>query len=73
MCIGIPVKLVEIGTCSGTGEIEGVQLRISLVLVPEAKVGDYILVHAGCGLQVIDKQAAAQTLDLLRQLQDETY
>lgn len=73
MCIGIPVKLVERGEYSGTGEIEGVQRRISLALVPEAKVGDYILVHAGCGMQVIDEQAAAETLDLLRKLEDETY
>ena len=73
MCIGIPVRLVERDEYSGIGEIEGVQRRISLALVPEARPGDYILVHAGCGMQVIDEQAAAQTLELLRQLADETY
>ena len=73
MCIGIPMRLVEKDGYGGTGEIEGVQRRISLALVPEATVGDYILVHAGCGMQVIDEQAAAQTLDLLRELGDEAY
>ena len=73
MCIGIPVRLVERDEYSGIGEIEGVQRRISLALVPEARIGDYILVHAGCGMQVIDEQAAAETLELLRTLENETY
>jgi len=73
MCIGIPVKLVERDEYGGIGEIEGVHRRISLALVQEAKVGDYILVHAGCGMLVIDEQAAAETLDLLRKLEDEAY
>lgn len=73
MCIGIPVRLVERDEYSGIGEIEGVQRRISLALVPEAQIGDYILVHAGCGMQVIDEQAAAETLELLRTLENEAY
>ena len=73
MCIGIPLRLVERDEYSGIGELEGVQRRISIALVPEAKIGDYILVHAGCGMQVIDEQAATETLELLRQLEDETY
>ena len=40
MCIGVPLKLLERDEYSGIGEIEGVQRRISLALVPEAKVGD---------------------------------
>ena len=73
MCIGIPVRLVERDEYSGIGELEGVQRRISLALVPEARIGDYILVHAGCGMQVIDEQAAAETLELLRTLENEAY
>ena len=73
MCIGVPVRLVERDEYSGIGELEGVQRRISLALVPEARIGDYILVHAGCGMQVIDEQAAAETLELLRTLENETY
>ena len=73
MCIGIPVKLVERDEYSGIGEIEGVRRRISLALVLEARVGDYILVHAGCGMHVIDEEAAVETLNLLRKLEDEAY
>lgn len=73
MCIGIPVRLIERDEYSGIGELEGVQRRISLALVLDAKVGDYILVHAGCGMHVIDEQSAAETLELLRKIEDETY
>jgi len=72
MCIGVPLKLLERDEYSGIGEIEGVQRRISLALVPEAKVGDYVLIHAGSGMKVIDEQAAAETLALLQRIHDET-
>jgi hydrogenase expression/formation protein HypC len=73
MCLGIPVKLIKRGETDGVGEISGVQRKISLRLVPEAKEGDYILVHAGCGMQIIDEVAAQETLELLRALDDEIY
>ena len=72
MCIGVPIKLLERDEYSGIGEIEGVQRRVSLALLPEARVGDYILIHAGSGMKVIDEQAAAETLAVLRKIQDET-
>ena len=72
MCIGVPLKLLERDEYSGIGEIEGVQRRVSLALVPEARVGDYILIHAGSGMKVIDEQAAAETIALLQKIQDET-
>ena len=72
MCIGVPLKLLERDEFSGIGEIEGVQRRISLALVPEAKVGDYVLIHAGSGMKVIDEQAAAETIALLQKIHDET-
>ena len=72
MCIGVPIKLLERDEYSGIGEIEGVQRRVSLALLPEARVGDYILIHAGSGMKVIDEQAAAETIALLQKIQDET-
>lgn len=72
MCIGVPLKLLERDEFSGIGEIEGVQRRISLALVPEAKVGDYVLIHAGSGMKVIDEQAAAETIALLQKIHDES-
>ena len=70
MCVGIPFKLIERYYDEGTGELDGVQCRLALQLVPEAQIGDYILVHAGCGIQIIDKAAAMETLEAFRELND---
>jgi len=49
-------------------EIGGVTRRISLWLTPEAKVGDYVLVHTGYAINVLDQEQAEETLTLLRQI-----
>ena len=46
----------------------GLEQRASLMLVPEAKVGDYVLVHAGFAISVLDEAEANETLDLLREI-----
>jgi hydrogenase expression/formation protein HypC len=46
----------------------GLEQRASLVLVPDAKVGDYVLVHAGFAISVLDEAEAHETLDLLREI-----
>jgi hydrogenase expression/formation protein HypC len=49
-------------------DIMGVSRNVSLDLVPEANVGDFVLVHAGFALQVIDEETANETLELLKTL-----
>jgi len=51
-----------------TIEVEGVTRQVSLMLLPDANVGDYVLVHAGFAIQLIDEESAKQTLELLREL-----
>jgi hydrogenase expression/formation protein HypC len=69
MCLAIPAKVVSIGDMRMADvDILGVSRVVSLDLVPEAVVGDHVLVHAGYAIQVVDEQFAKETLDLLRQL-----
>lgn len=69
MCLAIPAKITEIGEHNMcTVDIMGVSRKASLDIVPEAKVGDFILVHAGFALQVIDEETANETLELLKQI-----
>ena len=56
MCLAFPAKVLEIDGDLATVERSGVKRAASLMLLPEAKVGDYILVHAGFAMQVIDEQ-----------------
>ncbi len=72
MCLAIPMQLVGRGEWDGTAELRGVQRQISLMLCPEAQVGDYVLVHAGYALATVDADEAQKTIELLDELvQDE--
>jgi hydrogenase expression/formation protein HypC len=52
----------------GTIDIEGTQREVSLLLQEDAKVGDYVIVHAGFAIQKIDEEEALETLRFLRQM-----
>ena len=52
----------------GTIDMEGTQREVSLLLQEDAKVGDYVIVHAGFVIQTIDEQEAMESLKILRQL-----
>ena len=68
MCLGIPAKIVRIKNSMGTINIEGTQREVSLLLQEDAKVGDYVIVHAGFAIQKIDEKEALETLRFLRQI-----
>jgi hydrogenase expression/formation protein HypC len=68
MCLAIPAKIVEIGDDRiASTDILGVKREVALDLVPQAQVGDFVLVHAGYGIEVVSEQFANETLDLIRE------
>ena len=71
MCLGIPMKLVSKEGNTGKAELDGVRRTVALDLLPEAKLGDYVIVHAGYGIQILDEDAARETLELLAQIERE--
>lgn len=68
MCLAIPALIKSIKGQQAVAEIEGVTRDISLQLTPEAKVGDYVLLHTGYAISIIDAAEAAETLKLLREM-----
>jgi hydrogenase expression/formation protein HypC len=74
MCLGIPAKVVEVqriadlGLVEGTVDFSGVQKRINLSFTPEVEVGDYVVVHVGFSISVVDEKEALTTLEYLREL-----
>ena len=68
MCVAVPALVVSLNGSEAEVDIEGVQRKTSIYLTPEAKVGDYVLMHAGYAIKVIDLQEARETIDLLRQI-----
>ena len=66
MCLAIPAKIAEVDSDNiATVDILGARRSASLDLVPHAGVGDYVLVHAGFAIEVVDPQFAQETLDLI--------
>lgn len=76
MCLSIPGKLIEITAKldetfrTGKVSFDGVVKEVSLTLVPEANVGDYVLVHVGAAISTIDEEEAKKTFELLKQLDE---
>ena len=74
MCLSIPGKLIEITSQldetfrMGKVSFDGVIKEVSLTLVPEAKVEDYVMVHVGAAISVVDEEEAQETFSLLKQL-----
>ncbi len=72
MCLAVPGKIVEIYEANGLlmGKIDfgGVVREACLTYVPEAKVGDYTIIHVGFALNLIDEQEAMETLALLGEI-----
>jgi hydrogenase expression/formation protein HypC len=58
MCLAVPSKIVEIENNMGTIDVDGVKGKVSLLLLEDPKVGDYVIVHAGFAMQQIDEEAA---------------
>ncbi|OGL50313.1 MAG: hydrogenase assembly protein HupF [Candidatus Schekmanbacteria bacterium RBG_13_48_7] len=72
MCLAVPGKIINItgdDQLMRTGKVSfsGIIKEINLAYVPEAKIGDYILVHAGFALSVIDEKAAAEVFEYLNE------
>ncbi len=67
MCLGVPMRLTSIEGREGKAELDGIARKVALDLVPDVGIGDYVLIHAGYAIQVLDEKSALETLELLQQ------
>lgn len=75
MCLAVPGRIVSVTdeedlARSGRVDFGGVSREVNLALVPDAGVGDYVLVHVGLALSRIDEDEARETLSYLRQIEE---
>ncbi|MBL7224828.1 MAG: HypC/HybG/HupF family hydrogenase formation chaperone [Desulfobacteraceae bacterium] len=68
MCLAIPAKITKINNNMGTIDMEGTQREVSLLLLEDSKIGDYVIVHAGFAIHKIDEAEAKESLKVLREL-----
>jgi len=69
MCLAIPAQVKSIHNHEAEVEIGGTSYKASIYLTPEAKVGDYVLLHTGYAISVIDEEEAEETLRILREME----
>ncbi len=67
MCLAVPAKIESIDGSAGVVALDENRTTVQMALVPEASVGDWVLVHAGMAITVLDEAEAMETYDLLRQ------
>ncbi|MCP4107634.1 MAG: HypC/HybG/HupF family hydrogenase formation chaperone [Desulfobacteraceae bacterium] len=67
MCLAIPSKIVNIENTIATIDVDGVRREASLMLIEDAEIGDYVIVHAGFAIQKIDEDVAMESLEFLRE------
>lgn len=76
MCLAVPAKIISLNANAddllrmGNVDFSGVQKEISLAYVPEAQIGDYVIVHAGFALSVLDETEALASLQAFQELTD---
>lgn len=70
MCLAIPAKLLEVNGDEGTIDVGGVRKTVALTLVENARAGQYVLLHAGYAIEVIDEAEARELAALHRMIDD---
>lgn len=75
MCLGVPGKIIELYESSnmlmGRIDFGGIYRDACLAYVPEAKIGDYVLIHVGFALNLLSQEEAEETLSLLKEIADQ--
>ncbi|MBI5125523.1 MAG: HypC/HybG/HupF family hydrogenase formation chaperone [Planctomycetes bacterium] len=66
MCLGVPMKVVEVDP--PVGELGGLRCKINLSLLDNVSVGDYVIVHAGYAIERLDEKVARKTLQFMSTL-----
>lgn len=64
MCLAVPARITEVDGVRGVVDLGGVTREVSLLLCPEAEVGEYALIHAGFAISVVNEEEARKALDV---------
>ena len=70
MCLAVPLKLIEINGNDAVGDAMGVRRKIRVDFIPEPKVGDYVIVHAGFAIERLPEQQALEDLESWEELDE---
>ena len=71
MCFAVPLRLMEVEGTTGTCLMSDVKIEVRLDLLENARPGDYVLVHAGFAIQLMDEEEAGKTIDMINGMLDQ--
>lgn len=69
MCLAIPMEIIKIKGDVGRARVEGLELDVNLQFIKNVKKGDFVIIHAGFAIEILDRKKAQETLDLFREMQ----
>ena len=70
MCLAIPLKLIEIDGKNAVGESMGMRRNLRVDFIPEPKIGDYVIVHAGFAIERLPEKQALEDIDAWEEIKD---
>jgi hydrogenase expression/formation protein HypC len=68
MCLAIPAEIISIENDFANANFDGIEKKIIIALVPHVKIGEYVIVHAGMAIQILDAKEAQASLNLWREM-----
>lgn len=63
MCVGVPAKVIEKHEYSAVVDVMGSTMTVGIIFVPEVEVGEYVMVHAGQAMSIIDEENALLSIE----------
>lgn len=66
MCLGVPGRVIAINADMGVADFDGLRREVCLAYTPEVRLGDYVIVHVGFAISLVDEKEARRTLEILR-------
>ena len=70
MCVGVPAKVIEKDELTALVDVMGSRMRVGIIFIPEVKVNEYVIVHAGQAMTIIDENYALESIEEWRKLAD---
>jgi hydrogenase expression/formation protein HypC len=68
MCVGVPAKIIEIHEYSAVVDVMGSKMTVGIIFVPEVQLDDYVIVHAGQAMSIVDEEFAIASLEEWRKI-----
>ncbi|OIJ15774.1 hydrogenase assembly protein HypC [Anaerobacillus arseniciselenatis] len=68
MCVGVPAKIIKVDEYSAVVDVMGSKMTVGIIFIPEVKLDDYVIVHAGQAMSIVDEEYAKASIEEWRKM-----